>query len=311
MRIFAWVVLGLVGLVFLIMTYYLLVGALLFKFVLSQKSLSSRVLRKDTEKRIKENKIDLCWWQKVKFEPVFVSSFDGLKLAGQYFDAKSNKTVIVVHGFGGSYLETQPYCKLFHDKNFNVLAVDCRAHGKSEGSCIGFGWLDRLDIISWVKFLNEKTPESKILLFGVSMGGSAVCMACGEKDLKNVVAAISDCAFDNADREIDFILSKKKILKIFKKHLYSFAKRVHNFDIKQADAIKQVKKTQIPILYIHGGADNFVPLENMKNLYACTPTNLRKSFVAQDAGHALAYAEAGVLYEKAIFDFLKERTTIK
>lgn len=310
MKIFAMIVLGLVLILLLAMIYYLAVGAILFKIVLSRKSLSSRILRKNTEKRIKDHKIDLCWWQDVKFEKTEIQSFDGLKLAGFWYDAKSDKTAIVVHGYAGSHFEMQPYCKFFHDKNFNVLALDCRAHGQSEGACVGFGWLDRLDVLSWVRFLNEKMPNGKIVLFGLSMGGTAVCMASGEKDLQNVVAVISDCAFDNADREIQFLLKKKKILGIFKKHLYSYAKRLHSFDICQADAIKQVKKTQIPILFIHGAEDDFVPLENMKNLYASTPQNLRENFVVENAGHALAYSQAGVLYEKKISDFLKNRTSL-
>ena len=311
MKIVAWVVLGIVIAILLALVYYLLVGAILFKVVFSHKSLSSRVLRKDTERRIKENKIDLCWWDKVKCEKVTTKSHDGLVLAGQYIEANSDKTAIVVHGFGGSYQEMQPYCKLFFDRNFNVLAVDCRAHGASEGNCIGFGWLDRLDILSWIEFMNEKTPNSKIVLFGLSMGGAAVCMAAGEKGLENVVAVISDCAFDNADRQVEYLLKKHKILKIFKKHLYSYAKRLYGFDIKDADAIKQVKKTAVPILFIHGDADNFVPVENLKNLYSATPTALRDRFIVEDAGHALSYAQAGVLYEKKISDFLKSRTPLK
>ena len=95
-----------------------------------------------------------------------------------------------------------------------MLAVDCRAHGESEGNCVGFGWLDRLDVLSWVKFLNEKLPQSKIVLFGLSMGAAAVCMAAGEKELKNVVAVISDCAFDNADREIEYVMKNPKNFQI-------------------------------------------------------------------------------------------------
>lgn len=293
-----------------ILGLYLLVGAIIFKIFFSRKSVYSRVMRKDIERRIKENKIDLCWWEKVKLEKVQVTSFDGLKLVGHYLNEDSSKTVIIFHGFGGSYLEMQPYCQFFSEKNFNVLAVDARAHGESEGNCVGFGWLDRLDVLEWVKFVNQKTPNSKILLFGLSMGGATVCMASGEKGLKNVVGIISDCAYDNANRQIDFLLQTRKHLKIFKKHLYSYAKRLYGLDLIEADATKQVKKTEVPILYIHGGADDFVPPDNMRNLYNSTPQNKRDFFVIDEAGHGLAYAVGGVLYEKKVMDFLKTRTPL-
>ena len=127
----------------------------------------------------------------------------------------------------------------------------------------------------------------------------------------NVCAVISDCAFDNANKQIDFVMRDKKIvLKLFKKHLFGYTKRIHGFDIYQADAIKQVKNTKIPILYIHGKEDYYVPIENMINLYNSTPENLRQKYLVDDAGHAMSYAVAGVLYEKKISDFLKSRTNL-
>jgi len=311
MKIVAWLCLGVVSLIIFCFVYYLLVGAILFKIVFSRRSVTAKVLKKDFSKKLKEHNVNLCWWEKQKIKNVKIQSYDGLILKGVEVSANSNKTVIIVHGFGGSYKEMQQYCQFFHEKNFNVLCVDNRAHGESEGKCIGYGWLDRKDIISWVNFINEKNPENKIVLFGVSMGGSAVCMTAGEKNLKNVVAIISDCAFDNANRQLDFIMKRHKIIMhMFKKHLYDYVKRLYDFNIMQADAIKQVKNTKVPILYIHGQNDNFVPLENLNNLYNATPENLRDKFIVQDAEHAMAYPVAGVLYEKKVNDFLKSRTPL-
>lgn len=309
MIVFAYVMLGLVSVIILTLLFYLIIGAILFKIAFSRKSVTARILRKDTEKRLKDYKIDLCWWEKVKFEKVSIKSFDGLNLVGFYFDNKSDKTVIIVHGFGQNHLEMQPYCKMFGERNFNVLAIDLRTHGESEGNCITYGWLERLDIISWTNFLSEKNPNVRIVLFGVSMGGSAVCMASGEKDLKNVVAVVSDCAFDNASREFDHVMKTKHIkLKFIKKLLINYTKRLYNFDLKNADTIKQVKNTKVPILFIHGQKDDFVPIENLNNLFNSTPQNLREKYIVEEATHAMSYSVDGVLYEKKVFDFLKNRT---
>ena len=302
--------LALVLLIIFALTYYLLVGLVIFKLIFSRRSVKSKALKKDSDGKLKQHKIDLCWWEAQKFSRVEIKSFDGLKLCGFFKSANSNKTVLILHGFGGSHLDMQPYCKFFCDKNFNVLCVDNRTHGQSEGNFIGFGWLDRKDVCSWVQYLNEKYPDNKILLFGLSMGATAVCMASGES-LQNVMGIVSDCAFDNADREISFVLKKKKMfLKIIQKHLYSFALRVYGFDIKQADSIKMVKNTKVPILYIHGAEDELVPVQNAYNLFGATPQNLRELMIVDDATHARSYAVAGVLYEKKISDFLKSRTII-
>ncbi len=308
MKILAWLVLGLLGLILLGLIYYLAVGAILFRVVFSRKSLSARVLRKDVDQALKDYKIDLCWWDKVKFSKINIQSFDQLKLVGHYFDAHSDKTVIVLHGFGQEYREMQPYCKFFYEKNFNILVVDNRGHGESEGH-IGFGWLDKNDILSWIYYLNKKSPENKIVLFGLSMGGTSVCCASGENLPKNVRAIVSDCAFANADTQIEHILRNKKLLKaIFKKHLYDFSKRVHGFDIMQIDATKMVRLCKLPIMFIHGQKDNFVPVENALILHDSAENS--EKFLVEDAAHAMSYSCSGILYEKKIGDFLKRRTNI-
>ncbi len=311
MKVFAWIVLSIIILIIFALAYYLIVGAIMFKFTFAKRGKNSRAFKKNIDQLIKQYNIDLCWWEKVKFETVKIENREKMKLVGHFFDNNSDKTVIIVHGYGGSYIEMQPYCKFFMARNFNILAVDNRAHGDSEGRCLGFGWYDRLDILDWLDFLNKKNPEQKIVLFGVSMGATAVCCASGEKLPSNVVAAISDCAFANGEKQIRQVVAKKfPIGKLFIKHFLSYLKRVHSFDIMQVDAIKQVKNTKIPILYIAGQADDFVPVQNLFDLYSATPENLREKYVVQDAGHSLSYATAGVMYERKINSFLTMHTKI-
>lgn len=310
MKIFALIILAVVFVAILCMLYYLVVGRVLFKVSFGRKTLKKRVEKKNLQQQLKDLDIDLCWWDKMKFQEVKTQSFDGLTLVGHYFDNNSNKTALVVHGYSANYKEMQPYCKFFIQKNFNVLVTENRAHGQSEGVCVGFGWNDRLDILQWCNQLAEKSPENKIVLFGLSMGATAVCCAVGE-DLPNVVVgAISDSAFAYGKKQIEDVLSKAKILKLFKGHLYSYLRRVHDFNIALVDAPSQLKKSKVPILFIHGKQDNFVLPQNQELLYESAPANLRAKFVVEDAGHCACYARAGVDYEKTINDFLKKYTTV-
>lgn len=294
----------------LAMVYYLLVGKLLFKVSFGRKTLKKRVEKKNLQQQLKDFGIDLCWWDKVKFQQIETKSFDGLNLVGHYFDSNSDKTAIVVHGYGANYKEMQPYCQFFIQKNFNVLVTENRAHGQSEGGCVGFGWNDRLDVAQWCNKIAEKQPDGKIILFGLSMGATAVCCAVGETLPPNVVAAISDSAFAFGKKQIEDVLSKVKILKLFKEHLYGYLKRVHNFNISLVDAPNQLKKTKVPVLLIHGKQDTFVPPQNQDVLYEATPAGLRGKFTVEDAGHCACYAKSGVDYEKKIIDFLKKYTNI-
>lgn len=307
MKIVAWIVLWGVLLIILGLAYYLIVGEIVFRTFLGRKSLSYRLFRKDINQALIDYKIDLCWWDKVNFQKVKIKSFDDLGLVGHLYDAKQSKTAIVVHGFGQDYREMQPYCKMFLEKGFNVLVVDNRGHGKSEGS-IGLGELESRDVLSWVDFLTVKLPKCKIILFGLSMGGTAVCIASGY-DLPNPVKAIiSDCAFANADKQINHLLNKRKVFKVFKKHFYSYSKRVKGLDILKIDATKSVKNSKVPMLFVHGADDDFVPVENVYAL-SNSLTN-RERFVVDGAKHAMSYPVAGNAYEKKISDFLKSRTEV-
>ena len=297
MKIVSIVVLIIIGLIFCALIYYLVVGAIVFKHFIAKKTLKFRLKRKALDKELKQHKIDLCWWKNNDFKRVQIQSEDQLKLIGYFKNSDSNKTAII--------------CKFFAEKNFNVLAIDCRAHGESEGKCVGFGWLDRKDVVLWVDFLQKKQPGNKIILYGVSMGGATVCCSAGENLQKNVVAIISDCAFANLDKQINHVMRNNKfILKTFKWHLYDYVNRMYGFDMTDVNIVGQVKRTKIPILYLHGREDNFVPLQNVLDLYDATPEHLREKYVFDDAGHALSYATAGVLYEKKISDFIKSRTVL-
>jgi predicted alpha/beta-fold hydrolase len=89
---------------------------------------------------------------------------DGLNLKAWYVPAenKTDKTVIVVHGFNGSKEKMTAYGMLFHKLGYNVLMPDNRAHGASDGTLIGYGVTDKRDLIKWTNQLIKTNPKSEI-----------------------------------------------------------------------------------------------------------------------------------------------------
>ena len=79
----------------------------------------------------------------------------------------------------------------FYTLGYNILAVDARAHGDSEGTKIGMGWPERMDIIKWINLILSWEPNARIVLHGVSMGAATVLMASGEDLPGNVKAVIA------------------------------------------------------------------------------------------------------------------------
>ncbi len=305
MKIFAIIMICVVGALLLALLWYMLFGMIVFNMTFAKRKMSKKRRLQNAE----YYGIDLEWWNRHPFDKVKIKNKDGLELVGFLHNAHSDKTAIIVHGYMSNHSEMQGICDFYLRRRFNVLAVDNRAHGESEGRCIGFGYYDRLDLLLWIEYVN-KNIGGKIVLQGLSMGATAVCCVSGEDLPKNVVAIVSDCGFANGDRQVSYVNRQNKVPQIIKKHLYSYLKRVHGFDMNKVDATKIVCKTKVPILFIHGDADNFVPFENMEILYNATPENKRDKYVVSGAGHALAMKTAGKAYEKRIDKFLADFTDL-
>lgn len=132
--------------------------------------------------------------QKLPHKTLEIESHDGLKLCGIYYpsDAKSEITVIAIHGFGSHAEREWAFPGLFyHSLGFNMLIPYQRAHGPSEGKRITFGALEGLDMIEWIARVNEMTPNGKIILHGLSMGGG-IALQLSSADMKGVSCIISD-----------------------------------------------------------------------------------------------------------------------
>lgn len=147
----------------------------------------------------------------------------------------------------------------FYQAGFNLLLPDARGHGKSQGTYVGMGWHDRLDIKEWICWLVRQYPDSEIVLYGVSMGAAAVMMAAGEKLPSNVKAAVEDCGYTSAWSVLSYQMKSQFHLPAFP-FLYcaDFVTRIRaGYGMKEADALKCVAGTRLPMFFIHGTEDQF------------------------------------------------------
>ena len=136
-------------------------------------------------------------WLEDTSKDIQIESKDGLLLHGYEIagQEENKKWTIVIHGYMSEGKQMIDSSKHFLDMGYNVLIVDLRGHGKSEGDYIGMGWHDRLDIIKWIEYLIKKQPNCEIVLYGVSMGAATVMMTTGEELPGNVKCAIEDCGY--------------------------------------------------------------------------------------------------------------------
>ncbi len=237
-----------------------------------------------------------------KYEEVYITSHDGYKLYGRYYEQVPGAPVeILVHGYrSNAYREFCRGVRFYLELGYNVLLIDQRAHGKSEGKCLSFGILERLDCLSWAEYIVSRCGKNvQIVLTGLSMGAATVLMA-SELDLpKNVCCIVADSGYTSPR---DIIRKVIPSLKYPVGPAYFFVRvggRIYGgFDIESACAVDAVKNSRVPILFLHGEDDRFVPCEMSEKCYdACTTEKIIKTFPA--AGHCLSYLidETGYLDE--------------
>lgn len=285
-----------------------LVGVLFYNLALNANYSKDIIYAEYNDKNLN----DAQKWleEKSNYSDKYIESYDKLQLHSYVVSQNSNKWAIVVHGYGGSGKLMSDKSKYFYDMGYNVLIPDLRGHGKSEGDYIGMGWKDRLDIISWINFIIKENPNAEIVLHGTSMGAATVLMTSGENLPSNVKAIVADCAYTSAWDEFSYQL--ETYLKVPSYYILNVTNMVTKlkagYSLKEASALECVKKATVPILYIHGDKDKFVPYSMMDKLYDATSSPKEKLTI--DGGeHANSDLVSPFLYWLTLEDFLNQYVT--
>ena len=249
------------------------------------------------------------WLKNIKAVHCNIKSLDGLALFGKiYIQSKyTDNWVVIVHGYGGDCDLMTYAAKRFFERGYNVVVPDLRCHGNSEGDYIGMGWRDRLDIIEWCRKIINGNAESKIVLYGVSMGGATVLMASGEKLPPNIKAIIADCSYESVDNIISYQL--KEVFHIPPHPFVDVVSMVYRkktgYGFRDASVIRQVRKCSLPILFCHGDSDRLVPTNMVYKLYNNAKCK-KDLMVIKGAGHGVSAMIGKRGYWDRVFKFINE-----
>lgn len=262
--------------------------------------------RIDLNRKIQKEKTS-SWLNSISKKEINIQSNDKLQLFASEFKLsnESNKWIILVHGYTSEQSSIYDIARHYSDKGYNVLTPDLRAHGLSEGKYVGMGWLDRNDLLLWIDYLLKNYRNSEIILHGVSMGAATVMMASEENLPTNVKLIVEDCGYTSVWDIFSFELKLRFNLSTFPVlNAASFITNVRaGYNYKEASSIDQIKKSVTPILFIHGNADEFVPVNMAYKLY--DNTNINKELIIVDgAGHAESRLADEELYYGSIFSFI-------
>lgn len=248
------------------------------------------------------------WLESMPYINVYIKSFDGLRLYGALLENYSDKIVICVHGFTGSgKKDFASLAQAYYKNGYNVLLVDNRAHGQSEGKYVGFGVLDRFDLRNWVKYvINRFGSNVQIFLHGISMGAATVLMASSIMP-KNVRGIIADCGFTSVYEIFEYVLKRDYHLPKFPIiYLTNIMSKIRaGYGYKDVNTTAEIARSDIPILFIHGENDEFVPLwMTMKNYSHCKA--YKELFIVKESEHAESHYIDKKGYERRILTFIEK-----
>lgn len=236
-----------------------------------------------------------------------ITSHDGLKLTGVYYECKKGAPLeILFHGYkGNAERDLSGAVERCFAIGRNALIVNQRASADSEGNVVTFGILERKDCLSWIDFAIEHFgTDTKIILTGVSMGAATVMMAAGEELPKNVVCVLADCGYTSAKEIIKKVIRDMRLPDTL---LYPFvklgARLFGGFDLEETSPLEAMKKSKVPIIFIHGDTDDFVPFYMSEELYGACTSEHKRLVAVEGAGHGVAYPKNKELYLDSLRDF--------
>ena len=246
-------------------------------------------------------------------EVIEINSHDGEKLVGHWhFCENARRVIIAMHGWRSCWSRDFGMIARFWQRNeCSVLYAEQRGQNNSGGDYIGFGLTERFDCPEWVTWVNVRCGKKlPVYLAGVSMGATTVLMSAGLDLPDNVCGIIADCGFTSPEEiwrhvarhnlHLSYGLRSAAANGICKKKL--------NMAANAYSTLEAMKACRIPVLFVHGTDDHFVPVEmTYENYKACAAP--KRLFVVPGADHGMSYLVDREGYQKAMLDFWKDTAT--
>lgn len=194
-----------------------------------------------------------------------VRSDDGTALAGRMIPGtkRLRPWVLMLHEFGGSWRDSLAFSRIYAAHDCNIMLVDMRAHGESEGEWAGSGWLDRRDVIAWCSWIIARTgEEAQIIIHGVGMGATAALFAAEEEDFPiQVRAIVSDSAYTDVWNETALRLGKgfAKPQPMLDLYRIMLEKSKGGYDLDKGNVLPSIQSISTPLFIMHGEEDACTP----------------------------------------------------
>ncbi|MDR1004361.1 MAG: alpha/beta hydrolase [Prevotellaceae bacterium] len=241
----------------------------------------------------------------------FIVNPDGIRLHALYAAAAqpTRRTAVIVHGYTDSSVRMLMIGYLYHRAlGYNILLPDLQHCGLSGGSAIQMGWKDRLDVLRWMEVANALYGgETQMVVHGISMGAATTMCVSGEPQPPYVKCFVEDCGYTSVWAQFAKELKEQFGLPPFPllHAATTLCKLRYGWSFGEASPLKQVAKCSLPMLFIHGSADTYVPTQMVYPLYEAKPEP-KAMWVVPGAAHAVSYKENREEYTRRVHRFVEQ-----
>ncbi|MDM0671849.1 alpha/beta hydrolase [Clostridium perfringens] len=299
----------------IVIIFFLATGLYIFKSTVTREL---HDIEKSYTRYVENNLFDEALYNSASKEDITLKSFDGLNLTSTLImnENPTNKFIVLVHGVSICYVGSLKYFDIFYKNGFNVLIVNQRRHGKSEGKYSTYGFYEKYDVNMWIEYLKSRFGNDIILgLHGESMGAGTVMETIPLND--SIKFVIEDCGYSNFHELIGFQIThaykNRLVRKILSPSLIFanfFMKTKAKFSMKKIVPIDIVSSTSLPMMFIHGKEDYFVPWYMALDLYKAKTKGYKELYLVEGAKHAEALEVNKILYEKKIMTFIEKALSL-
>ncbi|WP_415334946.1 alpha/beta hydrolase [Clostridium perfringens] len=299
----------------IVIVFFLATGLYIFKSTVTREL---HDIEKSYTRYVENNLFDEALYNSASKEDITLKSFDGLNLTSTLImnENPTNKFIVLVHGVSICYVGSLKYFDIFYKNGFNVLIVNQRRHGKSEGKYSTYGFYEKYDVNMWIEYLKSRFGNDIILgLHGESMGAGTVMETIPINN--SIKFVIEDCGYSNFHELIGFQIThaykNRLVRKILRPSLIFanfFMKTKAKFSMKKIVPIDIVSSTSLPMMFIHGKEDYFVPWYMAVDLYKAKTKGYKELYLVEGAKHAEALEVNKILYEKKIMTFIEKALSL-
>lgn len=219
-------------------------------------------------------------------------------------------TALLLHGYTDCGISIMPIARMYHrDMGMNVLVPDLSNSGQTGNDHYEMGVVEHQEAIMWAHVAPRLFGDSvRIVAHGVSMGAATAMLLAGEGwKVRNIIAYVEDCGYSSLQKQ--YVKELRERFNLPSTPLIPVAswmcKKNYGFSFSEVSPVERLRNAPMPMLFIHGTADTYVPTKMVYEVYKAKREGEKQIWLVPGAGHARSFQKAPEAYADHVRRFLQ------